>query len=581
LSQVTIYNFDVPEGDWNVDANWDLELVPDQTLADEGAVIGGDRIANVNEAVPQVGQVTIGDATGAGTVNIGAGGQLTVAKFEPTDAATEIIRVLAGEGAGQLNLSGNATLSARIIQLSPTGTLRITGPDVDVLARQNFRLDGGTYIPVLTGPTHSTIRTTGPIAADAFLTGVIRPELDGYVPAVGTTWDLFDVPTVQPFDNVPPNTAGITVDQSGVTGLGPGEKFNFEIINGGVNGRVGRLYLDQMLTLTVDRATGAMSITNASNSAVDIESYQITSALGGLNPGIGGANWTSLQDANGSNWRESPQNGTTNALAELKPTGSTPILAANPISLGDVFEYPTAPSHGVDLEDLVFEYFTSDGRSFTGLIEYTGDKFQNDMLLVVDPTSGDARITNESGFAVDVKGYSITSDMNALDSISWQSLDDQDAAGGDWAETGVDVGTSVGSLTELKTAGATNFAINKGNFFDLGALFNGTAQDLVFEYLLDGETEFRIGAVEYAELAGLDGDYNGDGSVDAADYVVWRKNPGMFGDQQGYDNWVANFGATAGGGAGAVGAVPEPPATGTVIIAASIVVALRFRRALA
>ena len=57
----------------------------------------------------------------------------------------------------------------------------------------------------------------------------------------------------------------------------------------------------------------------------------------------------------------------------------------------------------------------------------------------------------------------------------------------------------------------------------------------------------------------LAGDLNGDGVVDAADYVVWRKNDGS---QAGYDLWCANFGRTAGGGAGASGgistSVPEP-----------------------
>ena len=38
---------------------------------------------------------------------------------------------------------------------------------------------------------------------------------------------------------------------------------------------------------------------------------------------------------------------------------------------------------------------------------------------------------------------------------------------------------------------------------------------------------------------GLPGDYNNDGTVDAADYVVWRKNDGT---QGGYDTWRANFG---------------------------------------
>ncbi|HEX2476465.1 MAG TPA: hypothetical protein VHK01_17055, partial [Lacipirellulaceae bacterium] len=50
--------------------------------------------------------------------------------------------------------------------------------------------------------------------------------------------------------------------------------------------------------------------------------------------------------------------------------------------------------------------------------------------------------------------------------------------------------------------------------------------------------------------ATLPGDYNGDGSVDAADYVVWRKNDGT---QPSYDTWRANFGRTAGSGSGATG----------------------------
>jgi hypothetical protein len=62
----------------------------------------------------------------------------------------------------------------------------------------------------------------------------------------------------------------------------------------------------------------------------------------------------------------------------------------------------------------------------------------------------------------------------------------------------------------------------------------------------------------FEESEGLTGDYNDDGKVDAADYVVWRKNPGMFGNAQGYTDWRANFGAMGGAGAGDLGGVPEP-----------------------
>jgi fibronectin-binding autotransporter adhesin len=57
----------------------------------------------------------------------------------------------------------------------------------------------------------------------------------------------------------------------------------------------------------------------------------------------------------------------------------------------------------------------------------------------------------------------------------------------------------------------------------------------------------------------LPGDNNFDGKVDAADYVVWRKNDGS---QSGYDRWRSHFGQTLGSAAAASrfggAAVPEP-----------------------
>jgi hypothetical protein len=40
----------------------------------------------------------------------------------------------------------------------------------------------------------------------------------------------------------------------------------------------------------------------------------------------------------------------------------------------------------------------------------------------------------------------------------------------------------------------------------------------------------------------LPGDFNHDGAIDAADYVVWRKNPG--GSPDDYNTWQTSFGAT-------------------------------------
>jgi hypothetical protein len=78
--------------------------------------------------------------------------------------------------------------------------------------------------------------------------------------------------------------------------------------------------------------------------------------------------------------------------------------------------------------------------------------------------------------------------------------------------------------------------------------------------------------------AGVPGDYNNNGAVDAADFVLWRKGGPLLndptpGNQPGdYDYWRARFGnAPSGGGAG-VGnpaSVPEPANILPLILAGS------------
>jgi hypothetical protein len=54
----------------------------------------------------------------------------------------------------------------------------------------------------------------------------------------------------------------------------------------------------------------------------------------------------------------------------------------------------------------------------------------------------------------------------------------------------------------------------------------------------------------------LPGDFNADGTVDAADYVVWRKTlVSVF--PNGYNDWRAHFGESLGSGEGS-SATPEP-----------------------
>ena len=78
------------------------------------------------------------------------------------------------------------------------------------------------------------------------------------------------------------------------------------------------------------------------------------------------------------------------------------------------------------------------------------------------------------------------------------------------------------------------------------------------------------------------GDHNDDGTVDAADYVVWRKTDS--GNSQGYTDWRANFGEGMGDGGGSAGASPSQtgvpePATLVLLMFAAAGWCLRRHRA--
>jgi hypothetical protein len=93
------------------------------------------------------------------------------------------------------------------------------------------------------------------------------------------------------------------------------------------------------------------------------------------------------------------------------------------------------------------------------------------------------------------------------------------------------------------------------------------------------------------------GDYNKNGVVDAADYVVWRNTLGQLGanlaadqnspslgnadgvvDAYDYNYWSYYFGETptgAGAGASRVGSVPEPSAFICILVLAALMSARR------
>lgn len=91
-----------------------------------------------------------------------------------------------------------------------------------------------------------------------------------------------------------------------------------------------------------------------------------------------------------------------------------------------------------------------------------------------------------------------------------------------------------------------------GNFALATTNFTQTDEFGTFFFMFGGAGDARFVAYFNQEAVELPGDFNGDGAVDAADYVALRK----LGDiETGYTAFFENFGTTAGDGATAV---PEP-----------------------
>ena len=142
-----------------------------------------------------------------------------------------------------------------------------------------------------------------------------------------------------------------------------------------------------LLTLQVNRETGAVTIANTVDAPISFDAYSIRSAAGALNRdawwgtgATGGPNGgTSIHDQNldgigfpdspgtGAGWEESPGS-TNNELREyyLGPggVGISTLNAAQSITMNNTFQ-----SGGT--EDLVFEY-SSFGSIVQGLVEYVG-----------------------------------------------------------------------------------------------------------------------------------------------------------------------------------------------------------------
>lgn len=115
-----------------------------------------------------------------------------------------------------------------------------------------------------------------------------------------------------------------------------------------------------------------------------------------------------------------------------------------------------------------------------------------------------------------------------------------------------DITISRDGQSDIAATGAF-FHINPGQ---AGPSSDSNLHTIVFHNSTGSVGDYVIDNVSLQVSGALSGDHNSDGSIDAADYVVWRKT--NINDQQGYDDWRANFAAMSNGASLFNAAVPEP-----------------------
>jgi hypothetical protein len=197
--------------------------------------------------------------------------------------------------------------------------------------------------------------------------------------------------------------------------------------------------------------------------------------------------------------------------------------------------------------------------------------------------------------AGDFDQFPLPAAINSAGTVAFHATLDEDGGSGIFTSNGGAINTIVDTSGEFNSIGTA--AINSGGTVAFTARFGETGigiftgddpvndkvvkeGDPLFDSTLATLTSFahhgindhgdiafgyelanglRGIAVAMASNAALPGDYNDDGLVNAADYVVWRnnegtafempnRNPSLMGDigQADYDFWVANFGNVSG-----------------------------------
>ncbi|MEO0529834.1 MAG: PEP-CTERM sorting domain-containing protein [Planctomycetota bacterium] len=587
-------NTDPAGGNWSVGTNWpQFGFAPEAATFNEQGVINNGGLAFVIDTPAPVGGVTLGtDDASTGALEIRSGGSLTVVDNGITSGVVEVGEQNSDVGFGFLTVERGGTLTTKVLRsgagdstitLGTGGGAGVATVNADqVLFRSDTRITPnvslnfgqlriggqGNVITEVTSGGNAIINVTD----FANLPGTLTLDFTDVTPSVGDSWTVLEAGAIASGFGALTTTAE----------LGPGLGFTQQVVDSGNREQL-VVDLEALLTLQVSRSTGVATIVSESGNPVQLTAYNLQSADGTINPA-----YNSLEDQSVGGFQESGPAGLTATQAgELSSIGGVAIDGTG-VSLGSAYTPAAIPVFGAPVvDDLGFTYTDDTGRAFTGFVEFDEAPIANNLVLRIDPATGDARLINDSETALDLDVYSIASDSGAL-LTTWNSLADQAIS------TFQEANPSANRLSELDPTGSV--AVAAGGFLELGGLWdiNGLqdVDDLTLEFrdLTLGEFDGIVEFGAFDEVL-LDGDANGDGNVDLLDLDILGSNFGLMGgatvadgdfngdgnvDLLDLDILGSNFGATINNAV----AVPEPT-TLTGLLAAVATLLFRRRRVLA
>jgi hypothetical protein len=261
-------------------------------------------------------------------------------------------------------------------------------------------------------------------------------------------------------------------------------------------------------------------------------------------------------DSNGNYWNSIQPGVLTNDLIDIENNGTSIDIGWNTPVGFDSFNGPAGPTGPDDdkqaLRDNDLPLTDIDALALGNL----GGALEGPFDFIASPGGADNRVRFQIQQLDPSKKYTLTffgSHKFSTDTTTVYSVYSDDTYATVVGTASLDVQDSVQPWMHNRDRVATISDLSPQTDNILYVQFVGSTGNL--GYLNDMQ-------IEATESPALSGDYNADGIVDAADYVVWRKNPNAHGGDAGYNTWRTNFDRPAGSGsslgAGAADAIPEP-----------------------